>query len=151
MNTISDVTKYLFDCDFFAEEFDADDSYEHYDCARKQMAENKWSEVYNSWSEYLMSNCDTPEKVINFVNLFSYYGGQDQEIKNPYDFLGYIYCRVDMSIYWDTAGDLFDSVAISILENCGKINIVKNPYYSANKDPEIIASVQRWKDKLYEI
>ena len=148
MDKISEITKYLFDCDYFAEDFDADDSYEHYDCAHKQMEDNMWSDVYNSWFQYLIDNCESPEKVINFVNLFSYYGGQDQAIKNPYEFLGYIYCKVDMDKYWDVAGDLFDSVAISILESCGKINTVKNPYYNPIKDPEIIASSQKWKDKL---
>lgn len=46
--------------------------------------------------------------------------------------------------------DLFDSVAINLLESCGKINTVKNPYYSPLKDSEIIASVQKWRDKFNE-
>lgn len=146
MNTIFETTQFLFGCDFFSEDFDANDTYEHYDCAQKQMEECKWSDVFDSWFQYLITNCDTPKKVINFVNLFSYYGGQDQAIKNPYEFIGYLYYIVDMKRYWDEAGDLFDGVSISILENCGKVNTVKNPYYSPNNDPEIIAAIHRWEN-----
>lgn len=96
MEKITAMTEYLFGCDFFADDFDADETYDHYDCAQKLMEEYKWSDIYDAWIDYLVNNCDTPEKVINFVNLFSYYGGQDQAVKDPYYFLGYIYCVVDM-------------------------------------------------------
>lgn len=148
MRTLLDTTNYLFNCDYFAEDFDANDTYEHYDCAQKQKEEYKWADVYNSWFTFLLEKCDTPERVINFVNLFSYYGGQDQATKEPYELLGYIFYKVDMNQYWEEAGSLFDGVAVTLLENCGKINTVKNPYYSPSKDPELIASIQRWGNKF---
>lgn len=147
MNELKNTTRYLFECDYFADEFDANDSYEHYDRAQMLMKEYKWCEIFEEWFKYLLENCKTPKEVINFVNLFSYYGGQDQAIRDPYDFIGYIYYRVDMDQYWDEAGELFEGVTITILENCGKINTVKNPYYSPDKDPELIASIQRWRNK----
>lgn len=148
MEKIAAMTEYLFGCDFFADDFDADEKYDHYDCAQKLMEEYKWSDIYDAWIDYLVNNCDAPEKVINFVNLFSYYGGQDQAVKDPYYFLGYIYCVVDMEKYWDEAGSVFDGIAISLLENCGKVNVVKNPYYSPEIDPEVMVSVQKWRKRI---
>ncbi len=149
MSKISEVTKYLFDCDFFAEEFDENDTYEHYDCAQKLMEENKWDEIYDAWYDYLINCCQTPDSVINYVNLYIYYGGQDQAIRNPYEFLGYIYCMVNMDQYWDSVGELFDGLSINILENCGKANIVKNPYYNPEKDPKLLESIQEWRKRMY--
>lgn len=39
-------------------------------------------------------------------------------------------------------------MAISLLENCGKANVVKNPYYSPEKDPEVMVSVQKWRKRI---
>ena len=71
-------------------------------------------------------------------------------MKEPYKFLGYLYYMVDMDKYWDDAGDLFDSLSISMLENSGNINIVKNPYYTALEDPKIKSAVNEWKVKKGE-
>lgn len=144
---IYNETDYLFNCDFMSDEFDADDSYEHYDRAQELLKNHKWSTIFSIWFDYLKNKCDTPEKTINFLNLFLYYGGTDEAIKNPYEFIGYIYYKIDLDKYWDVAGELLEGITISILENSGVVNTVQNPYYSPLEDPEIIASKQRWRNK----
>ncbi|MCR4686010.1 MAG: hypothetical protein K5659_00385 [Lachnospiraceae bacterium] len=150
MNDIKSETEYLFGCDYFSDDFDDDELCEHLNRAKTLLKTHKWSEIFDEWNHYLLHNCRTPEEVINFVNLFFYYGGQDEAVKEPYKFLGYLYYMVDMDKYWDDAGDLFDSLSISMLENSGNINIVKNPYYTALEDPKIKSAVNEWKVKKGE-
>ncbi len=147
MEKINLETEYLFNCDYMSNEFDADDSYEHYDRAKELLKNHKWEIIFSAWFDYLQKKCNKPDQVINFLNLFLYYGGTDEAIKNPYDFIGYLYYKIDLDKYWDDAGELLEGITISILENGGKVNTVQNPYYSPLKDPEIFASVQRWRNK----
>lgn len=50
-----------------------------------------------------------------------------------------------MDIYWEQAGDLFDSIAIDILSNQQLINISEDPYYNPLKDQNIINEIEKWK------
>ena len=142
---ISNTTTYLFNCDFFADDFDPEGHEEHLECAEKLIDTYPWNDIFNSWNEYLHNNCKTPESVINYCNLFLYYGGQDQFIPNPYEFLGYIYYMVDIDKYWDQAGEFLDGLSISILEKSGEISTVKNPYYQSWTDPKMIAAIERYR------
>ena len=53
-----------------------------------------------------------------------------------------------MDIYWEQAGDLFDSIAIDILSKQQLINIVENPYYNPLKDQKIIRETRNWKNQF---
>lgn len=142
---LSKMTSYLFECNFFDDEFDPEDHEEHLACAEKLFDTYAFKDIFNEWNNYLRKNCKTAEEVINFCNLFSYYGGQDYPIPNAYDFVGYIYSKVDISKYWDEAGDFIDGLCTSILEKSGEISLVKDPYYQSWKDPKVLEAVERIK------
>lgn len=138
------TTHYLFDCKFTSDDFDPDET-PHLDTAISLLHDYPWKDIFMSWNAYLHEHCPTAEDVINFVQLFSYYGGTDQYIPQPYEFIGYLYYRVDMKKYWDDAGDFFDGVAISILEKSGKIDTTKDVYYSPLEDPKVLASITNYQ------
>ena len=73
-STIKNETEYLFRCDFFSDEFDPDGEEEHLDRADNLLEAYPWKDIFNSWHDFLHANCKTPEEVINFCNLFFYYG-----------------------------------------------------------------------------
>ena len=145
LNTIKDITTYLFNCDFFSDSFDPEGKEEHLDKAQELQESFPWVDIINEWHNYLYTNCLTAEEVINFANLFFYYEGADDYNPNPYKFIGYLYARVDMDIYWDQAGDLFDSIAIDILSNQQLIDITENPYYNPLKDKKVLDETIKWK------
>lgn len=142
---IYNTTQYLFDCDFFADSFDPEDHEEHLDKAYALMKEYSWQEIFPVWNSFLHEHCQTAAQVINFVNLFMYYGATDEYIPNPYDFVGYILCKVDLDKYWDVAGDTIDSLANAVLQKAGCIDLMKDPYYQAWKDPHVIAVIDKYK------
>ncbi|MBR5667772.1 MAG: hypothetical protein IKW95_08805 [Lachnospiraceae bacterium] len=142
---LSETTEYLFNCNFFDEAFDPDGNETHQELAEEVLDNNLWQEVFTSWNNYLRSNCTTPETVINFCNLFVYYGGTENPIRNPYDFLGYIFAKVNLDKYWDVAGELLDGIAIAILRRSGEISLTKNPCYQSWKDPKLIKAAEKYK------
>lgn len=142
---ITETTEYLFNCNFFDESFDPDGSETHQELAEEVMSNNLWQDVFTSWNKYLRNNCSTPEAVINFCNLFVYYGGTENPIRDPYDFLGYIFSKVDLDKYWDTAGELLDGLAVAILQRTGDISLAKNPFYQSWKDPKLIKAAEKYK------
>lgn len=145
IKNIKNITSYLFDCDFFSDDFDPEGKEDHLDKAQELQESFPWIDIINEWHNYLYSNCDTAESVINFANLFFYYEGADDYNPDPYKFIGYLYAKVDMDIYWEQAGDLFDSIAIDILSNQQLINISEDPYYNPLKDQNIINEIEKWK------
>lgn len=148
INNIKDTTSYLFNCDFFSDDFDPEGQEVHLDKAQELQEVFPWIDIINEWHNFLYDNCNTPESVINFANLFFYYGGADDYNSDPFKFIGYLYAKVDMNIYWDQAGDLFDSIAIDILSNQQLIDISENPYYNPLKDPQIISEIKKWKTRF---
>lgn len=145
---IKDTTTYLFNCDFFSDSFDPEDHEEHLDKSNELQASYPWQDIITEWHNYLYTNCHTPEEVINFANLFFYYGGADDYNPDPYKFIGYLYARVDMDKYWDQAGNLFDSIAMDILQFQQLVNIVEDPYYDPLKDKKVIDEISKWKNQF---
>lgn len=147
-NSIKDITNFLFNCNFTDDSFDPDGNETHLDVAQELMESYPWIDIVKEWHNYLYANCHTPEEVINFANLFYYYDGADNYNPDPYKFLGYLYAHVDMDLYWDIAGDLFDSVALAILRNQLLIDTCEEPYYNPLKDPHILTEVDNWKQNM---
>ena len=56
-----------------------------------------------------------------------------------------IYYKVDMEKYWEEAGETFESLSISLLEECGKINLLKDPFYTPMNDLEILKHIEKWR------
>ena len=147
---IAEETNYLFNVDFFDDNFDPDGNEEHLVRAEKMLDSYPWSDIFYAWNEYLHTKCKTPEEVYNYCNLFMYYGGTDQFIPNPYEFLGYIYYMIDLNTYWDMAGELLDEMSISILEKSGEISTWNDPYYQSWKDPKILEEIDKYKSMQKE-
>jgi hypothetical protein len=145
LENIKETTEYLFNCDFFDESFDPEENETHLKMAEEVLGNNLWQDVFLSWNDYLRSKCSTPEDVINFCNLFVYYGGTENPIRNPYDFLGYIFAKADLDKYWDTAGELLDGLAVAVLQRSGEISLNGNPYYQSWKDPKLIQAAEKYK------
>lgn len=146
-NEMTKTTEYLFHCDFLEDDYDPEGHEDHLRCAEDLLRKHPWSDIFLSWNEFLRNRCSTPEEVINYCNLFSYYGGTDQVIPDPYDFLGYIYYMVDTEKYWEEAGEFLDGFSISVLEKAGEISAIKDPYYQSWKDPRIISVIEKYRNQ----
>ena len=144
---IYSISKYLLECDFMDDRFDPEGNEEHLNAADDLLSLYPWQDIYPVWEDFLFNHCTTPEKVINFVNLYIYYGASDYPIPNPLQFVGYIYYMVDMDKYWDEAGELFDGLAIRLLSYGKLVDILEDPYYSPLKDKRIEAKIAEWKKK----
>lgn len=144
---IQSETNYLFDYNFNDDSIPEEIEEAHLDRATALLDNYQWNDIFKCWFEYLKANCKTPEEVINWANLFFWFGGSEMSIPEPYSFLGYLYYKVDVSKYVDEAQTVFDGIAIGILEKIGKVNLMNNPNYAPETDPEIIAAVERWKCK----
>ncbi len=142
---INKITQYVFDCDFFSDDFDPEGNEAHLDKANELMESHSWNTIFPVWNNYLHTQCQNPEDVINFVNLYMYYGACEQCIPDPYDFVGYIFYKVDIRKYWDIAGDTIDSVANAVLQNSGKISLMKDPYYRAWEDPKVLEVIDNYR------
>jgi len=146
---IKAATEYLFKQNFFDDNFDPDGAEVNLDKAQELMEQYPWNDIIVIWHDYLYRNCRTPEEVINFANLFLYYGGTDGYNPEPYKFLGYMLYRVDMDKYYDTAYSAFEAIALDILGYQNLINLRENPYYDPLKDPHILNAVKKWENNTY--
>ena len=128
-----------------------DDTSQEYDLlldkVEQQISEFGWEKTFESWINYLFTECKTPESAINFANLFWSYGGQDYPVIEPYKFLGYFYYRIDFDTEkYDELG-ILDSLAIDLLPKAGYsyADRLINDEYIPELDPKIIAQVEAYK------
>ena len=128
-----------------------DDTSQEYDLlldkVEQQITEFGWDKTFESWKNYLFTECKTPESAINFANLFWSYGGQDYPVIEPYKFLGYFYYRIDFDTEkYDELG-ILDSLAIDLLPKAGYsyADRLINDEYIPELDPKIIAEVEAYK------
>ena len=128
-----------------------DDTSQEYDLlldkVEQQITEFGWDKTFESWKNYLFTECKTPESAINFANLFWSYGGQDYPVIEPYKFLGYFYYRIDFDTEkYDELG-ILDSLAIDLLPKAGYsyANRLINDEYSPELDPKRIAEAEAYK------
>ena len=123
MKSIEEYTDYLFNCSFTDDSFDPENHEEHLRASWELFEHYAWKDIFPIWIKYLHSKCPTPEDVINFVNLY---------------------------VYWDQAGELFEGLAINMLSRQGLINIMKDPYYVPLKDERILSAISKWKNNNAE-
>ena len=105
-----------------------------------------WLQTFSCWKNYLFSHCLTAKDTLNFAHLFWVYDGCNYAVPDPYKFLGYLYYRINLSDYPDEI-TLLDTIAIEILTKSGIIGASwsDNPDYVPEKDPQIIAEVEKLK------
>ena len=145
------TTRFLFGCDFDSDDFDPDGNEAHSITADNVRASYPWRQVYDSWTQYLTKHCPTAASVINWENLFWYYGGQEFPVDDPYPFLGYLLYRTatpEGCMVSEEAMTILDSIAMDMLERIGDVTIDTVDYYGANTDPRVLASAAAWRKKL---
>ena len=135
---LKDTTKYIFsldwDTDFTDEELDKLDA-----MVEQLIVENGWPKVYETWCDYLHTECKDDWSVVNFANHYWDYA-HDRYVPDPIHFIAYLYYRVDTSKN-SRACDIFDSLAITILPNAGLLDMMEEPNYAAETDPRILAEI----------
>ena len=143
---INEITQFLFDRSYGTSLTD-DEEDDILDQVDLQISNFGWDETFASWKQYLMTNCSTAESALNFANLFWWYGGQDHPIKDPHQFLGYLYHLVGFNTREYETATILDSLATNILPKAGfrEADLVQNPDYVPESDPKIIAAAEAYK------
>lgn len=149
MEYIKKETDYLFNYNFNDNSILPEDEDAYLQRADDLIDNYEWNDIFTCWFSYLKNNCKTPEEVINWANLFYWYGGETKPINNTYKFLGYLYYRVDTIKYAEICQTVFDSIVIGILEKIGEISISNNPNYTPEKDTRIIEEKKKWENGTY--
>ncbi len=153
-NNMNEINDYLFGQDYFNDSvFTYEISEECEETAKNEISKFGWDAVYSSWFDYLTNHCKTPHQVCNFAHLFWLYGGQEHQIDNIYEFIGYLYYRLNLEpAKYETlynARTIMDSIANDLQEKAGfKKDIWMDDDYVPEKDPVIIQAVDEWRKKL---
>lgn len=137
--------EYLFDCDYFSDDFDPAGNEEHAKFADKLVSENMWEDVFETIKQYVSENVKTEKQIVNFVNHYMGYGFARKVIDYPYQFIAYFYKYFDVDKNWDNGGESIDSFATCILDTCDCIDLVEDPYYDASKDKKLLNEVEKVK------
>lgn len=116
---IEKETEYLFSADWFSEEFDPDGQEEHMDRAYKLREDYSWEDIYPIWKKYLHEHCKSFDELVNYANLYVYYGGVDEVIPDAYEFCSYFMYRYDIQELWDEGGEDIENLVIGVLVTCG--------------------------------
>ncbi len=118
---IDEITKKLFSIDYesdFADETLAN-TYEK--IADDQISNYNWQDVYNSWYQYLIKKCKTEQDILNFANLFWFYGGYNYRIVNAVELSAYLYGNISFENHPE-AISVIDGIAYKTLTNSGIID-----------------------------
>jgi hypothetical protein len=143
--SIKDITEYLYNIDFWSDEYDASEE-KRCKTVEQLMKDYPWNDIFNEWNLYLHTKCPTSDDVINFMNLFFAYEGYKQIIPDPIDFAAYIYYRLGDRIKESEAQTMADSIVIPILQHAGLLSQY-DTCCAPESDPRIIAAVKALNDK----
>lgn len=135
---------------FIWDKISADKRKELDEKAEELLNNNNYVDVFEAWNYILRHDCDTEDKVITFVDLMFSFVGFSVAVPHPYDpydFIGYIYSKVDLEKNWDKCGDTFDSFVNDILMNSNNLDLMKDPYYQFWRDPKILEIAERYGKK----
>ena len=138
--------KYLFGR-YWDEDLSDDEEDKLYSIADEVLTDYEWTEVFSSTLKYLHNECISPEDVINFAHLYWIYGWYENDIADPYKFLGYMYYRIDLKVDEYDDMDILDSLATTILPRAGYSNadLLLNTQYMPESDPKILEEVENYK------
>ena len=143
---LQDETNYLFNIDFNNEDLTEDQEDEYLNHLENLLKNYTWNEIFTCWFDYLKNNCKSDNDILNWANIFFWYDGHTYPIPNTFDFLGYLYYRIDVTKNMD-AQHIFDSIAIPILEKLGEADIVADPCFAPESHPKIKQAVDKWRQK----
>lgn len=145
-NELLEVVDFLFDRQWDANIDDDEEDERLQTIYDNTVARYGWENTFESIDNYMRTKCLDGESVFNFVSLFfSYNCCEIRKIKDPYRFLGYIYYRMDLNPWKYDAVDLLDGIVKDLLSSPDdkSHDPFWNPDYIPEKDPEIIAEVER--------
>ncbi len=142
-------TDYLFKYNFNDTSISPEVEDAHLQRAEDLLDNYEWNDIFACWFSYLKKKCQTPEEVINWANLFYWFGGESKPIANPYKFLGYLYYKVDSIKYAEACQTVFDGIVIGILEKIGDISLSSNPSYAPEQDTRITQAKEKWENGTY--
>ena len=111
---------YLYNCDFFSDEFDPEDHEDHLHKLEEIMQKYTYTDFHQASFRWMCSHCEAPEQYINFANLYFYYGEADFYVDNPYPFLAYLYNGIDWDrdhVNAERADHIFWSIAVGLLRH----------------------------------
>lgn len=118
--------------------------------ALRDIAENAinkygWDKVFKSWEKYMREHCHTPEETISFIYWFFAYDGAQHKIPDLYDFLGFLYDKIDLNPFKYDIVEVIDAVTEGLLRTHGLVNgrCFDGYNYAPEKDPEIIKAVEK--------
>lgn len=137
--TVEQMTEYLFSLDW-DNDFTDDELEQLETMVNDTIAEYSWPTVYSAWCEYLHTKCNDDWSVVNFARHYWDYA-HERYIPDPIHFIAYLYYQVDTKTN-DDAMQIFDSLSIAILENAGLLDMMKEPLYTAERDPRIQAEIE---------
>ncbi len=148
--SLSEIITYLFNhpWDGFTgndEEEEKED--EKFQCAFDSAIEKfGWSEVYKAIDNYMRTQCLDGDSVVNFAHLFWGYTCYNRYlVPEPYRFLGYLLYRMDLKPWEYDCIELLDGLTDNAFsgEEGYDHSPAMNPYYYLEKDPDILAEVER--------
>lgn len=145
-NELLEKINFLFECDFFSDDFDPDGEEIHSDANNDLIEKYDKKDILDCSLDYFYSHCKFVNDIINFCNLFFYYGYQDIDNPHAIEFLGYIFSVINYDDYPDTY-DFIDSFACSVMEHNKLASLYNDPYYAPEKDERIIKAIEVWKNK----
>ncbi len=142
-STLTEKIQFLFDCDYFSDDFDPDGNEVHQDMAENLLKENAWKDIFNEVYRFMVKHCTTAKEMFNFCNLYCIYLFDEQPIDIPYEFVARVLHFSDLDKNWDSYGDFIDSFTVNILKNSGKVDLMKSPTYRAWEDPHVLSEMEK--------
>lgn len=141
-----DKIDFLFGCDFFSDDFDPDGEEVHCDTNDELLESYDNKVILDCALEYFYERCKSVDEIINFCNLFFYYGYYEIDNPKALEFLGYIFAVINYDDYPDTY-EFLDGFACSVMEHNKLASLYDDPYYAPEKDERIKKAVEAWKNK----
>lgn len=148
MTTIKETTQKLFSVNY-EKDFEDDKIYEAYlDMAEQLIKNNKWTDVYNCWYDYLINKCQNEDDILNFANLFWCYEGYKQFIPNILEFSGFLYANISFE-HHPEAISVLDGIAWHGLVKAGilKEKDLTFDNFTPYDVPLLVESIKNWKKK----
>ena len=127
MNSIKEITNYLFDIDYWSDEYDETEN-ERFEILEKLLSDYPWKDIWNEWVLYLIEKCTTSRDIENYLDLLFAYEISKQFIPNPIDFAGYLYHRIGNDLLIGDLQHMMDSVIIHELCHLKYMNHSKEFY-----------------------
>ncbi len=152
MDSIKEITNKLFSVNYNEDFIKTKKSEEYEKIAKDLIKNNDWDKVFLCWYDFLINECKTEDKILNYAHLFWNYGGYKYKIPNPAEFCAFFYVNISLEHHpWATA--LIDGITWEIFINEGIYSEDKDYFenFEPLLDSNLVSSINKWKEKGYGI